>query len=259
MIQSLKIFLTSFPPRIIAWKLYCRIFRKKIPGLKNWQQYFINKSGVEIGGPSALFNDQGFLPLYTCIQSLDGVNFSTSTVWEGSIAEGNFFKYQHKTGYQFIAEGTHLPTIKNEQYDFVISCNNLEHIANPLLALNEWKRIIKTGGNLLLILPNKKANFDHKRPDTTTHHIIQDYESKMDERDLTHLEEILELHDLTRDPQARPFSKFNERCKNNFDNRCMHHHVFSATVLKDLMEYSKMEVLMQYSSPTDHYLLARKL
>ena len=160
MLKAIKIFLTSFPIKIIAWKIYCKLLNKKIPGSKNWQQLFTNKNGLEIGGPSALFRDSGFLPIYSFIQSLDGVNFSTSTVWEGKLEEGNFYRYQDKTGHQYIAEGTKLQAIKNDQYDFVLSCNNLEHIANPIAAVMEWKRVIKPGGAILLVLPNKQANFD---------------------------------------------------------------------------------------------------
>ena len=259
MLKPVIIFLRSFPLQIIWWKLLCKFLNKKIPDVKTWQNLFVNKSGIEIGGPSALFQDGGFLPLYSKIQMLDDVNFSTTTIWKNNIAEGNSIGVKNKSGYQYIAEGTHLPFAENNQYDFVISCNNLEHIANPILAVKEWQRILKPSGILLIVVPNKEANFDHHRPYTSISHIIGDFESKVNELDMTHLEEILAMHDLSRDPQARPFKKFKERCLNNIENRCMHHHVFNDQVLKELITYCQMEVLKQYTSPTDYYILAKKI
>ena len=100
-------------------------------------------------------------------------------------------------------------------------------MANPLAAIFEWKRILKKEGVLLLILPKKEANFDHRRPDTTTQHLIDDYNNRTNEDDKTHLNEILQMHDLRRDPQAKSYENFKKRCNDNVINRCMHHHVFN--------------------------------
>jgi len=236
----------------------CKIFKTKISQLNKWQQYFINKNGIEIGGPSGIFNVTGFLPIYTIAKEIDGVNFSTSTIWEGALQEGYNYKYYNKIGSQFIAEGDNLTEIKSEVYDFVLSCNNLEHMANPLKAIFEWKRILKSEGVMLLILPNKEANFDHRRPYTSLQHLINDYNNKTSEDDLTHLNEILELHDLRRDPQAKSYTNFAVRCNNNMKNRCMHHHVFNQDLLKAMIEFCGLKALQQYSSYTDHFILAIK-
>jgi len=258
MFYTLKIFLTSFPPNIIFWKITCKLLGIKIPQKEKWQDLFKNKSGIEIGGPSAFFNSKGYLPIYPAINSLDGVNFSTTTVWEGQLNEGDYYRYQDKTGFQYIAEGTNLSKITDEKYDFVLSCNNLEHIANPIKAIMEWKRIIKRGGIILLVLPNKLANFDHNRPYTAIEHLVADFNQKVNEDDLTHLEEILQLHDLKRDPQAGGATKFKERCMENYQNRCMHHHVYNQDTLQKLFEYCEMDTYLQYTSKTDHYIAATK-
>ena len=255
MIKSIKIFLQSFPLHVIMWKAKCKILGIKIPALSKWQQLFAGKKGIEIGGPSAIFNASGYLPLYPVIKDLDGVNFSKTTEWEGDISEGENYHFGNKTGHQFILEGGKLDSIPDNEYDFLLSCNNLEHIANPIATLYTWKRILKEKGSLLLILPNKTANFDHRRPYTLMQHLIKDYKNNTEENDLTHLEEIIELHDLSRDPKARPFEKFEDRCENNFTNRCLHHHVFNQTLLKELANYCGFNVLMQHSSPTDHFIL----
>lgn len=258
MLYSFRIFLASFSPKIIFQKLINRVFNIKIPQIKQWQIYFQNKTGLEIGGPSAVFNPSGYLPLYHIINGLDCVNFSNATIWEGNLKAGNNFRYYNKTGIQYIAEGASLPEISANYYDFILSSNNLEHIANPLAALFEWKRIIKDKGLILLILPNKNSNFDHKRPYTNFNHILDDYESKVGEDDLTHLEEILNLHDLKRDPQARPYSYFKERCLHNSINRCIHHHVFDETLIKKMISYCGLELKHLHVTDTCYYILALK-
>lgn len=258
MLHSIKIFLQSFPLSVIVWKLKCKIFNLKIPNLKKWQQPFVEKKGIEIGGPSAIFNSIGYLPLYPIIKNLDGVNFSKKTEWEGEISEGDNYHFGNKTGHQYILEGGKLDSIPENHYNFLLSCNNLEHIANPIATLLTWKNILKEHGVLLLILPNKTANFDHLRPFTSMEHLIKDYENNIEENDLTHLPEILELHDLSRDPKARPYEKFENRCRNNFDNRCLHHHVFNQSLLKQLASYCGFQVKLQHSSPTDHFILLEK-
>ncbi len=258
MIKSIKVLFQSFPLYVITWKIKCKIFKIKIPQLLKWQQPFAGKNGIEIGGPSAIFNSSGYLPLYPIIENLDGVNFSKKTEWEGDISEGENYHFGNKTGHQFILEGGKLDSIENDKYDFLLSCNNLEHIANPIATLFNWKRTLKEKGTLLLILPNKIANFDHRRPYTQMHHLIEDYKNQIEETDLTHLEEILKFHDLSRDPKARPFEKFENRCKNNFTNRCIHHHVFDQSLLSELAIYCGFKVLIQHSSYSDHFILLEK-
>lgn len=169
--------------------------QKKITSFDEYLTEFNGKKGIEIGGPSLVFKH--YLPVYRRIKALDGVNFSNETHWEGRIVEGNTYQFfKEKVGYQYISDGTDLSKIENKEYDFVISSHCLEHIANPLKALNEWHRILKNDGLLLLILPNKVSNFDRYRPTTTFEHILEDYNNQMTEHDLTHVEEVLSLTDF---------------------------------------------------------------
>ncbi len=76
--------------------------------------------------------------------------------------------------------------IDKNSYDFLLSSNNLEHIANPLRALKEFYRILKPGGILLITVPVKEKNFDHNRQYTSFEHILLDYIKNTQEDDLTH-------------------------------------------------------------------------
>jgi SAM-dependent methyltransferase len=51
------------------------------------------------------------------------------------------------------AQEIHL--IKNEKYDFVYSSNCLEHLKNPILAFENWLKIVKVNGFLVVSVPDE--------------------------------------------------------------------------------------------------------
>lgn len=60
----------------------------------------------------------------------------------------------------------------SEQFDFVFSSHCLEHMKDPLAALQEWWQLVKPGGHLILVVPDEdlyeqgvfpsRFNLDHK-------------------------------------------------------------------------------------------------
>jgi len=137
-------------------RAYFKIVKPSIKNFKFIKQLFANKTGIEIGGPSSIFNDKGYIPLYKVVRNLDGCNFSNSTIWEGNIEIKNEYNYyKEKFGIQYILEATDLSSIEDSKYEFLISSNCLEHVANPLKAIEEWIRVIKKDGFLLLVLQIK--------------------------------------------------------------------------------------------------------
>jgi SAM-dependent methyltransferase len=244
--------------RPILRKFLSNYWNPKLKGFHEISHFFKNKNGIEIGGPSFIFSEKGLIPIYPIVDNLDGCNFSNFTIWEGSIEDGKSYKfYENKAGVQFIKEATDLKAIADKKYDFVISTNCLEHMANPLKALEEWSRVLNNEGMLLLILPNKEYTFDHKRKDTSFEHLMDDYRNNTDESDMTHLEEILKLHDLNRDKPSGSFIEFKTRSLKNIENRALHHHVFSLSLMKEIVDY--LGLTLQYShSNKNHIILAQK-
>ncbi|MFC5284331.1 class I SAM-dependent methyltransferase [Pedobacter alpinus] len=238
--------------------IYYRVFRKQIKNINYLTNLFSSKSGLEVGGPSRTFQDKRFIPIYGFLENLDGCNFSNKTIWEGEIKNGMQYNYyRNKTGFQYISEATDLSLVESSKYDFIISCNCLEHVANPFKALEEWLRVVKSGGLILILLPNKKHCFDHKRPVTEFAHLMEDFKNNTTEDDLTHLDEILELHDLEMDKPAGNLEQFKKRSMSNFENRALHHHVFSINLLKEIFSYFKIDVLLT-DEEQDLVILGRK-
>lgn len=236
---------------------YYLYFSKRLDNCNAYTDSVAGKKGIEIGGPSSIFI--GVIPVYHRAQKVDGVNFSCKTIWEGEISHGdNYNYYRDKRGYQYIADATDLSKINPDAYDFLISSNCLEHIANPIKAVLEWKRVIKTGGSMILILPNKVGTFDHNRPCTTFEHIVSDFINGVTEHDLTHLDEILSLHDLAMDPRAGDMEHFRARGLDNFNNRCLHQHVFDANIISSMLSYCGFEVVRLSQIRTALFALAIK-
>jgi len=214
---------------------------------------FNQQNGLEIGGPSKLFDFKMAFPIYLYAQNIDGVNFSNTTLWEGDIQQGNqYHYYKNKQGFQFIADAIDLSMINDASYDFVLSCHSLEHVANPIKALKEWSRVMKNHGRLVLVLPNKDFTFDHKRQVTSLVHLIQDYNNNTAETDTTHFDEVVELHDLTMDDFVASKEELAKRTQLNIENRAVHHHVFSLDLIKQMLEYCGFEMMHQQTYPPFH-------
>ncbi|MFT3682433.1 MAG: class I SAM-dependent methyltransferase [Ferruginibacter sp.] len=237
-----------------------KIMARKIKNYSLLADLFRDKYGLEVGGPSGIFKTRGFIPLYSIIKGVDGCNFSTKTIWEGNIEAGETYVFQDdKKGYQYISEASDLSLIPGSKYDFVISSHCLEHVANPLKAVSEWLRVLKKDGIILIVLPNKEYTFDHNRPVTKIAHLVDDYNANTGEDDLTHLEEVLKLHDLKKDKLAGSFEAFRERGLQNFEKRSLHHHVFDVALLKEIFGFFKVEVLLTHDKTRDLVIVGRKV
>ena len=225
-------------------KLYRKLKPLRAQGFLAHAAELQGRTGFEIGGPSSLFGRKGLLPVYEIAARVDNCNFERQTVWEGSIQQDQGFSVDgRRLGSQFIAEATDLGFAKDASYDFVLSSHALEHSANPIKALLEWKRILRGDGLLLLVLPHKDGTFDHRRPVTALAHMVADFEVGCTEADMTHLDEILALHDLSLDPGGGTPEEFKARSLNNEQNRCFHQHVFDPHSVVELLGHTGFQVL----------------
>src|ERR1700735_356391 len=218
---------------------------KPLPSAQVYRDLLVGKSGLELGGPSNIFGDEGFLPVYRDLQSLDNCLYSSSTIWTGNVAEGGTFEFHPSKakGNQIICEASDLAPISDEAYECVLASHCLEHVANPLRALAEWTRVLGPDGLLLLIMPHREGTFDWRRRVTTLEHMISDRENNVGENDLTHLAEILELHDLSRDKAPGSMEQFRQRCLDNYSKRAMHHHVFDTPSTIRMLDYCDFKIL----------------
>jgi SAM-dependent methyltransferase len=203
---------------------------------------FAGATALEPGGPSALFGEGGLVPVYPQLASLDTLDYAEHTLWsDAPQAEPAAVATARR---RLIAEAGRLEDVPDDSYDAVLASHVLEHLANPLGALAEWRRVVRPDGHVLLIVPHRDGTFDHRRPVTPLEHLLEDAERETGEDDLTHLEEILAMHDLQRDPGAPNRETFEQRCRENGSTRAMHHHVFVSRTVAEACQAAGLEVLM---------------
>jgi SAM-dependent methyltransferase len=198
-------------------------------------------TALEPGGPSALFGAEGAVPAYPRLDALDTLDYAERTLWSDASNAGSPTDVAVRR--RLIGEASEIDVADNS-YDAVISSHVLEHLANPLGALAEWRRVVRPGGYVLLIVPHRDATFDHRRPVTTLDHLHADAAHRTGEDDVTHLEEVLRLHDLERDPGAPGRAVFEQRCREAVTTRALHHHVFVSRTVAEACAAAGLEVLM---------------
>ncbi len=87
-----------------------------------------------------------------------------------------------------IADAAQLP-FPAAALDYVASSHVLEHLPNPVRALVEWRRTVRPGGWLYLVVPDRRYTFDRPRKLTPVEHMLADFEEGADFRDETHFED----------------------------------------------------------------------
>jgi SAM-dependent methyltransferase len=190
------------------------------------------KRGLELGGPS---NDNANI-IYQNAETIDNVIFSKNTIWSSHNSD-EYNYYENKKGKVIISDATDIKIINDEEYDFAFSSHLLEHIANPLKAIKEWVRVVKKEGFIIIVVPEKSYCFDHKRNYSEFSTLLSQYEKNVGEDDLSTLEEILFKHDLRLDPPAGTIEQFKNRSLDNFNNRCLHHYVYSDKLLFEICAF----------------------
>ncbi len=196
------------------------------------RELFGGLRALEVGGPSRLFTPKGRLPVYPVLASVDLLDFGGETLWGGAAKSPPSLP----PGERLLGEAARLGGKGHRRYGLVLASHVLEHLANPLRALEGVRRVLEGPGWLLLVLPHHAGTFDHRRPVTTLAHLVADREHDVGEDDDTHLDEILRLHDLARDPAAGGREAFEERARDNLRHRALHHHVFDPSLAVRMLD-----------------------
>jgi SAM-dependent methyltransferase len=230
-------------PTDLAWRIRKRIdVLRRDPMLLAAAKSFTGAAALEPGGPSALFSENGLVPVYPRLGALDTLDYAERTLWSDAPQARDASVTAVRS--RLIGEAGRLEDVPDDSYDAVLASHVLEHLANPLGALSEWARVVRPGGHVLLIVPHRDGTFDHRRPATSLEHMREDAERDTGEDDLTHFDEVLDLHDLELDPGAPDRQTFERRCRENASTRGMHHHVFVSRTVAEVCAGAGLEVLM---------------
>lgn len=145
----------------------------------------------------------------------------------------------------FLADAVSLP-LPDDGLDYLCSSHVLEHLPNPLAALHEWHRVIRPGGWLYLVVPDKRYTFDVDRQVTTVNHLLRDFLTGAPPADsAVHIDEFVYQTDWGRlqpdcpaeersTQQAAAHAEYLRRlhCGEPFD---IHFHTFTRDSLEELL------------------------
>jgi predicted SAM-dependent methyltransferase len=88
-----------------------------------------------------------------------------------------------------VTDGEKLSAVADASQDFVIASHFLEHCEDPIGTVKTLFRVLKTGGALLLIVPDKRHTFDVNRAITTFDHLLADHKQGPEGTRESHYEE----------------------------------------------------------------------
>jgi SAM-dependent methyltransferase len=129
-----------------------------------------------------------------------------------------------------IDNGETLHTIPDGSLDFVIANHFLEHCEDPLRALSNFARVLRTGGVVYLAVPDKRHTFDVDRPVTTLDHVLRDHADGPEASRRAHFEEWARLVDCVEDSELERHVE--ELMAKDYS---IHYHVWTQAELLELL------------------------
>lgn len=155
----------------------------------------------------------------------------------------------------YLDDGFILATISSASQDFVIANHVLEHSPDPVGALLNWSRVLKSGGVLFFSVPISAKSFDRGRRITTVEHLAEDHalcrsgQSELFQaRNLEHYDEYLSISLVTiRKNLGYPALTLEEKTAmllefSHAQFTDTHYHVFSVASLRQIICYVTTEV-----------------
>jgi SAM-dependent methyltransferase len=145
---------------------------------RDWRQHFVTRlqgRGLELG------------PLHRPMVTHDGMSMTYVDRADLPTLQKAFPSVAHKVvPVDVIDDAETLATVEDGRFDFVVAAHVIEHMRNPIGALVNWLRVVRDGGMVYLVVPDKRRSFDRLRPRTTLAHLVLDYERPSVERDFEH-------------------------------------------------------------------------
>ncbi len=141
-----------------------------------------------------------------------------------------------------VADAAQLP-FRDGSLDFLIASHVLEHMRFPLSALRHWYGALRSGGFLLLKVPDKRFTFDVKRQRTPLQHLItEDADpSRFDQR--AHFEDWVEF--VT--GRARGTEKLHRETDHLMQiDYSIHYHVWTNEDIRELIDHTRKRMNLSW-------------
>ena len=127
--------------------------------------HYLRGSGIEIGA----LNKPATIPKHASIAYVDR---STTKELREIYPELHTVDFVEP---DIIDDAETLQNIADNTHDFVVSSHVLEHLEDPIRAINNHMRVLKPGGIVYLALPERTRTSDMHREPTSIEHLVKDH------------------------------------------------------------------------------------
>lgn len=190
---------------------------------------FLRGSGLEIGAlhlPLPL--PRGATARYVDRMSLDELRVNYENL--------SFFRLPPV---DIVDDGERLTSVPTASADFVIASHVIEHCRDPIAAIEAWLRVLRPQGVLLLIVPDRRNDYDRARPLTSLEHLLRDY---TDGPDISQPDHYAEHARLTLGvPESEITPDWINAAVNRGDS--IHQHVWTADTFVTMLEHCRNHLL----------------
>jgi SAM-dependent methyltransferase len=141
-----------------------------------------------------------------------------------------------------IASADDLGVLPDRSEDFLIACHLLEHMPDPIGTLKGWYRVLRPGGLVFLVLPDKRHTFDRPRSRAPLAHLIEDHRQppgspERDRRDFAAYREWVQIaKSLRTEAQIDFWADLLQRARYS-----IHFHCWIPEDVRELVEYLARE------------------
>jgi SAM-dependent methyltransferase len=122
-----------------------------------------------------------------------------------------------------------LAGIADNSCDFAVMNHVIEHLANPIRAIEELFRVVRPGGYVVISAPDMRFTFDRGRRLTTAEHLLEEYAEGVDAVGIDHYQEFVHalMPNLDEQEFARQVSLARERRE--------HAHVWNSSTFRTFL------------------------
>jgi len=208
---------------------------RRVINIYNRADDFCRGKGLEIGALSLPFRFTQARMSYADIttdQDMRGIleAIPIDNLYEGRLVRPDIILKPPRYDLAMVADG---------DFDFVYSSHSLEHSPNPVFALSEYMRVVKPGGHVYTVIPNKERTYDVRRQTTPVARLVRKYRDGLFDYTLDEAVDVVEMsygHPLY-DGKGRDYAEEILR-----ENSGIHHfHTFDAASVIELVSFCKTE------------------
>ncbi|HEY1510558.1 MAG TPA: methyltransferase domain-containing protein [Solirubrobacteraceae bacterium] len=133
---------------------------------------YLKGEGIEIGAASLPLR----LPPSVRVRYVDNLDRDALIAQSGDGFLGSGIEVAAIPRTDVIDDAQTLAAFADGSVDFIIACHVVEHLEDPIGALENFARITRRDGIIFVILPDARHTFDYLRERTTIEHLLRDHQ-----------------------------------------------------------------------------------